>query len=63
MAAPASTTLRITDDRQGWGDVMVAKSRAFQFTVEDARSAPNVVTGSFLVNSISILMLFDLGAT
>ncbi|XP_052622888.1 uncharacterized protein LOC111885268 [Lactuca sativa] len=63
VMAPAPATLRITDGRQGRAETLVAKSRTFQLTTEEARAAPDVVTGSFLVNDISAMVLFDSGAT
>ncbi|KAJ9566488.1 hypothetical protein OSB04_002454 [Centaurea solstitialis] len=39
-----------------------ARSRAFRMTVEEAEEAPNVVTGTFMVNSIRAKVLFDTGA-
>ncbi|XP_052627095.1 uncharacterized protein LOC128133625 [Lactuca sativa] len=63
VAAHAPTTLRITDGHQGRVEVLVAKSRAFQLIAKEARAAPNVVTGSFLGNDISSMVLFDSGAT
>ncbi|XP_023743260.1 uncharacterized protein LOC111891437 [Lactuca sativa] len=56
VTAPA--TLRITDGRQGKTETPVVKSRA-----DEAQAAPNVVTGTFLVNGLSDLVLFDSGAT
>ncbi|KAL7585806.1 uncharacterized protein LOC111885411 [Lactuca sativa] len=63
VSAPAFATLRNTDRRLGREDAPTAKSRAFQLTVEEARAAPDVVSGSFLVSGISALVLFDSGAT
>ncbi|XP_076925383.1 uncharacterized protein LOC143588194 [Bidens hawaiensis] len=36
---------------------------AFQITAEEAKVIPDVVTGSFLVNSLSAYVLFDSGAS
>ena len=44
VLAPAPATLRITDGHQGRVETSVAKSRASQLTVEEARATPNVVT-------------------
>ncbi|KAL7593210.1 hypothetical protein Lser_V15G34740 [Lactuca serriola] len=63
MSAPAPAILQITNDRLGKVDAHVAKSRAFQLTAEEDRAAPDVVIGSFLVNNIHALVLFDSGAT
>ncbi|KAJ9556932.1 hypothetical protein OSB04_011546 [Centaurea solstitialis] len=40
----------------------LARSRAFRMTAEEAEEAPEVVTGTFLVNSIRAKVLFDTGA-
>ncbi|KAJ9548163.1 LOW QUALITY PROTEIN: hypothetical protein OSB04_020706 [Centaurea solstitialis] len=39
-----------------------ARSRAFRMTAEEAEEAPEVVTGTFLVNSIRAKVLFDTGS-
>ena len=44
-------------------EVPKAKGRAFQITLEEAREDPNVVTGTFLVNSRPAHILFDSGAS
>ncbi|CAH1421118.1 unnamed protein product [Lactuca virosa] len=59
VVAPAPTTMRITDGRQGRAESSVAKSRAFQLTIEEASAVPDVV----MVNGISAMVLFDSGAT
>ncbi|XP_023772430.2 uncharacterized protein LOC111921072 [Lactuca sativa] len=41
----------------------MVKSRAFQLTTEEARAAPDIVAGNFLVNGMLAHVLFDLGAT
>ncbi|KAL7602564.1 hypothetical protein Lser_V15G25340 [Lactuca serriola] len=41
----------------------MVRSRAFQLTTEEACATIDVVTGSFHVNSISFMVLFDSGAT
>ncbi|XP_052619793.1 uncharacterized protein LOC128126098 [Lactuca sativa] len=43
-------------------EVPKVKGRAFQITTEEAREDPNVVTGTFLVNSSPAHILFDSGA-
>ncbi|XP_052624820.1 uncharacterized protein LOC128132335 [Lactuca sativa] len=63
VVAPAPATLRITDGRQGRAEAPVAKSRVFQMTTEEVRATPDVVTGSFSVNDIPAMVLFDSGAT
>ncbi|KAJ9566605.1 hypothetical protein OSB04_002571 [Centaurea solstitialis] len=40
----------------------LARSRAFRMTAEEAEEAPEVVTGTFLVNSIRAKVLFDTGS-
>ncbi|KAI3679919.1 hypothetical protein L2E82_50899 [Cichorium intybus] len=60
---PAPTTLRITDGRQGKGEAPKTKGRAFVMTAEEAQDAPDVVTGTFLVNSTPTFALFDSGAS
>ena len=44
-------------------DVPKVRGRAFQMTVEEAKAEPDVVTGTFPVNSLPALVLFDTGAT
>ncbi|KAL7585103.1 uncharacterized protein LOC111888172 [Lactuca sativa] len=63
MSARAPTTLQITNGHQGRTDAPVLKSKDFQLTAEEARAAPDVVTGSFLVSGISAFVLFDSGAS
>ncbi|XP_023743042.1 uncharacterized protein LOC111891204 [Lactuca sativa] len=63
VLALAPATLRITDGRQDRAEKPVAKRRSFQLTAEEARASPDVVTGSFLANNISPMVLFDLGVT
>ncbi|KAK9077569.1 hypothetical protein SSX86_005906 [Deinandra increscens subsp. villosa] len=43
-------------------EVPKAMGRAFQLTAEEAKTDPNVVAGTFLVNSIPAHVLFDTGA-
>ena len=59
LQAPAPTTMRITDGRQGRGPVQKAKTVAYQLTAEEAVEAPRVITGTFLVDSIPALVIFD----
>ncbi|XP_022041362.1 uncharacterized protein LOC110943940 [Helianthus annuus] len=40
-----------------------AKGKMFQITSEEAKSHPNLVSGIFLLNSITVYVLFDTGAT
>ncbi|KAJ9552858.1 hypothetical protein OSB04_016903 [Centaurea solstitialis] len=40
----------------------LARSRAFRMTAEEAEEAPEVVTGTFLINSICAKVLFDTGS-
>jgi len=44
-------------------DAPKIRGRAFQMTVEEAKAEPDVVTGTFPVNSLPTLVLFDTGAT
>ena len=53
VKAPAPATLRITDGRQGKAEAPVVRSRAFQLTAEEARAAPDVVTG--MISSFYLL--------
>ncbi|KAJ9541912.1 hypothetical protein OSB04_028418 [Centaurea solstitialis] len=63
VRAPALSTLRITDGRSGTADTQPARGLAFQMTAEEAQAAPRAVTGTFFVNSMPALVLFDSGAT
>ncbi|KAJ9558488.1 hypothetical protein OSB04_013102 [Centaurea solstitialis] len=63
VRAPAPSTFRITDGRGGTADTQPARGRAFQMTAEEAQAAPKAVTGTFFVNSMPALVLFDSGAT
>ena len=60
MATLALATLRIIDDRQVGTEAPVAKSRAFQLTVEEARVAPNVVTCMYLLLISLFILIFCL---
>lgn len=44
-------------------EVPKARARAFQITAEEARDEPDLVIGTFLVNSRPARILFDSGAT
>ena len=59
MQAPTHVKLRITDGRQGRDESPRAKGWAFQLTAEEDKEAPDVVVGTFLLNSMSALVLFD----
>ncbi|KAL7605412.1 hypothetical protein Lser_V15G19112 [Lactuca serriola] len=52
---------RITDNRSAdkKADIGRPKARAFRMTAQEAQETPNVVTGTFLVNSIHARVLFD----
>ncbi|KAJ9563234.1 hypothetical protein OSB04_008394 [Centaurea solstitialis] len=63
VRAPAPSTLHITNGRSGTADTQSARGRAFQMTAEEAHAAPKSVTGTFFVNSMHALVLFDSGAT
>ena len=45
------------------GNVAVAKGRLNHINAEEALEAPDVVLGTFLVNSVPATVLFDSGAT
>ncbi|KAI3701002.1 hypothetical protein L2E82_45643 [Cichorium intybus] len=60
---PVPSTLRITDGHQVKTGTPKAKGRVFQLTAGEAQVVPDVVTGTFLVNSLSTLVLFDSGAS
>ncbi|KAL7598174.1 hypothetical protein Lser_V15G23644 [Lactuca serriola] len=55
--------LHIIDGRQGQVEAAKARGRVFQLTVEEARIAPNVVVGTFLLSSVTALMLIDSGVS
>ncbi|KAI3751218.1 hypothetical protein L2E82_22266 [Cichorium intybus] len=60
---PAPSTLRITDGHQVKTGTPKAKGRVFQLTAGEAQAVPDVITGTFSVNSLSTLVLFDSGAS
>ncbi|KAJ9538874.1 hypothetical protein OSB04_031607 [Centaurea solstitialis] len=59
-SAPRDRALTVKDD--GKAAPAPARSRAFRMTAEEAEEAPDVVTGTFLVNSIRAKVLFDTGS-
>ncbi|XP_023765314.2 uncharacterized protein LOC111913831 [Lactuca sativa] len=59
----APGTLHIIDGRQGQVEAAKARGRVFQLTAEEARITPNVVVGTFLVSSVTALMLIDSGVS
>ncbi|KAJ9547289.1 hypothetical protein OSB04_019832 [Centaurea solstitialis] len=58
--APEGRVVAAKDDRKA--APAQARGRAFRMTAEKAEEAPNVVTGTFLVNSLRAKVLFDTGA-
>ena len=54
VQALATSILRTTDRRHGRVEPPRARVRAFQLTTEEARAAPDVVTGMFLFIIMSI---------
>ncbi|KAK1422572.1 hypothetical protein QVD17_17855 [Tagetes erecta] len=44
-------------------EVSKPRGRAFQITAEEAKVVPDVVTGTFLINSVPAYVLFDSGAS
>ena len=44
-AAPTPATMRVTDGQKAKVEAPVVRSRTFQLTAEEARAAPDVVTG------------------
>ncbi|KAJ9557826.1 hypothetical protein OSB04_012440 [Centaurea solstitialis] len=60
--APAPRDRAMTAKDVGKAAPAPARSRAFRMTTEEAEEAPDVVTGTFLVNSIRAKVLFDTGA-
>ena len=69
VSAPAPVTLQITDGRQVRADAPVSKSMAFQLTTKEARAAPNVVMGMylllislFILNCLLMFICFILGS-
>ena len=54
----------LREERKGkQQEVPKPKGRAFQVTAAEAKSLPDAVTGTFLINSLPALVLFDSGAT
>ncbi|KAJ9542679.1 LOW QUALITY PROTEIN: hypothetical protein OSB04_029185 [Centaurea solstitialis] len=63
VQAPAPAMLSITDGTTTGKSGPTTRGRDFQLTVEEAHTAPDVITGIFPVNSKPALVLFDTGAT
>ncbi|KAL4555554.1 hypothetical protein LXL04_038176 [Taraxacum kok-saghyz] len=62
--APKAPSLRITDGRSGQArTATTVRGRVHRLTAEEAQATPSVVAGTFLVNSIPALVMFDSGAT
>ena len=59
VAAPASTTPRITDGRPVMAEAPAMKSHVFQLTTEEARATPDVVVGTCFLPS-TFFILYDL---
>ncbi|KAJ9558426.1 hypothetical protein OSB04_013040 [Centaurea solstitialis] len=57
---PGGRAIAAKDDRRA--ATVLARSRAFWMTAEEAEEAPDVVTGTFLINSIRAKVLFDTGS-
>ena len=55
-AAQVTATARVIDGRKVKEDVPVVQSRAFQLTAEEARAAPDVVTGMILSLGVTYMM-------
>ncbi|KAJ9537107.1 hypothetical protein OSB04_029840 [Centaurea solstitialis] len=64
VQAPTPATLRITIGNTGKkNETSSGRGRVFQLTAKEAKSAPDVVIGTFLVNIRPTLVLFDSGAS
>ncbi|KAI3522357.1 hypothetical protein L1887_00076 [Cichorium endivia] len=63
VRAPAPSTLRITSGGTKKPEVPKAQGRVFQLTAEEAKTASDVVAGTFNVNFVPALVLFDSGAS
>ncbi|KAL7619259.1 hypothetical protein Lser_V15G01624 [Lactuca serriola] len=63
VKAPVPATMRITDGHPAKVDTLAVKSHTFQLTTEEARAASDVVAGIFVVNGMSVHVLFDSGVT
>ncbi|KAI3672891.1 hypothetical protein L6452_38991 [Arctium lappa] len=61
--APTAVPLRITDGRVGQAGTEAARGRVHQLKVDEAQATPKVVTGTFLINSVPAVVMFDSGAT
>lgn len=58
VAVPVPATLRITDGHKGKATTPVVKSMAFQLTVVQTRTTPDVVIGMFSIYySLSLLFM------
>ena len=55
--APTSAKARVMDGRKVKSEAPVVRSRAFQLTAEEARAAPDVVTGMILSLYFIFMML------
>lgn len=56
IQALATTTPRITDWRQGRTEPPKARGRAFQFTVEKARAASDILASMFPIIILSVIL-------
>ncbi|KAI3518313.1 hypothetical protein L1887_06895 [Cichorium endivia] len=63
VRAPAPSTLRITSGGTKKPEVPKAQGQVFQLTAEEAKTASDVVAGTFNVNFVPALVLFDSGAS
>lgn len=62
MHAPVPTISCITDGIQRRAEAPKATGRAYQLTSEASRATPDIVTGMFLVNSMSEIFLIESGS-
>ncbi|KAI3700658.1 hypothetical protein L2E82_45295 [Cichorium intybus] len=63
LKTPVTAPLCITDGRTGQVGTERAHGRAFQLTAEEVQSTLKVVAGTFRVNNVPGIVLFDSGAT
>ena len=61
--APAPNRVGPVKNTAPCGNAAVAKGRLNHINIEEALEAPDVVLGTFLVNSVPATVLFDSGAT
>ncbi|CAH1433857.1 unnamed protein product [Lactuca virosa] len=61
--ASAPAALRVTDGRPGKAEAPKTRRRAFQLTMEEFRTTPDVVAGTFIVIFVPTFLLFDSGAS